>query len=208
MNRRIYLYLSVLGVLLILGCGTKVMVPPEIELKEYETVGLIEFTSGAKGALGNIVTQKFLEEISASQKGLRIIELGSMDKVLESVQQDEINPDTIRAIGQKHNLNSIIIGNLDVSDVKPSISLSSIVAHMSVSAKVEASLTVKLLDTEDSATIWTASAQNKKDVAHVSIFPGGVFHFDADDPEEAYGELVKSLVEEVTIDLRISHKRM
>jgi len=182
------------------------MVPPEIDLKEYEIVGLINFSSNAKGDLGKFVSQKFLEEISLSQKGARIIELGSMDKVLESVQRDEIDAEAVREIGQKHNLKSIIIGNLEVSKIKPNIT--SIVAHMSVKAEVEASITVKLLETELGATIWTNSAQDKKDVAHVSIFPGGVFDFDAKDPEEAYGNLARSLVRKVTEDLRISYKRM
>ena len=208
MNQRIWLCLSVVSVLLVLGCGPKVMVPPEIDLKEYESVGLIDFSSDAEGTLGKFVTQKFLEEISLSQKGARIIELGSMGEVLKSVQRDKMDPEAVQAIGQKHNLNSIIIGDLEVSDVKPSISLSSIISHMSVKAEVEASVTVKLLETEHGATVWTDSAQDKRNVAHVSIFSGGAVHFDAKDPEEAYGDLARSLVREVTEDLRISYKRM
>jgi len=208
MNRQIQLYSVFVMLLLILGCGPKVMVPPEIDLAEYESVGLIDFSSDAEGALGEFVTQKFMEEISLSQKGARIIELGSMDKVLESVQRDEMDPEAVQAIGEKHNLNSVIIGELEISDVKPKISISSIVSHMSVRAEVEASLTVKLLETERGATIWTDSAQDKKEVAHVSIFSGGAVHFDAKDPEEAYGDLARSLVRDVTEDLRVSYKRM
>lgn len=207
MNQQIRLYVSIAVSLLMLGCGTKVMFPPEVDLKEYESVGLINFTTEAEGKIGEFVTQKFLEEISLSQKGVRIIEIGSMDEVLQSVQRDKVGPEAIREIGQKHNLNSLIIGNLQVSDVKPKVSISSIITHMSVRAVIDATITAKLLDTADGATVWTDSAQKTADVAHVSIFSGNVVHFDADDPEEAYGELVDSLIEEVTEDLRISYRR-
>lgn len=208
MNRRIRLYLSVVIVVLILGCGPKVVVPPEIDLGEYGNVGLISFSSNVEGNLGEFITQKFLEEISASQKGARIIELGSIDAVLESVQRDKIDPEAIRQIGQKHDLNAVITGNLDVSDIKPKVSISSIISSMSVRAEVEASITAKLLETKQGATVWTSSARDKKTVAHVSMFSGGAVHFDAKDPEEAYGDLTESLIEEVTRDLRVSHRRM
>ena len=92
--------------------------------------------------------------------------------------------------------------------MKPKVSLSAIIKHMSVRAEVEASLSVKLQETERGATVWTDSARDKRDVAHVSIFSGGPIVFDAQDPEEAYGDFAESLVREVTRDLRASHRRM
>ena len=206
MNRRIWLYLSIFSVFLIWGCGTKVMVPPEIDLKEYGSVGIVDFSSDAEGNLGEFMTQEFLAEISLFQKGVGIVELGSMDEVLKSVRQDRLNPEAIKAIGQKHNLNSIITGNLSVSDIKPNIDIAAIVSYISVEAEAEASLTVKLLETQNGATIWTDSAQGKENVADVSVLSANNIHFDARDPEEAYGDLAKHLVEEVTEDLRISWK--
>jgi hypothetical protein len=205
--RRIWLCANLMILLLILGCGPKVMVPPEIDLAEYESVGLIDFETDAEGTLGPFLTQKFLQEISLSQKEARIIELGSMDEVLESVQRDKLNAEAIRDIGEKHNLSALIVGNLAVSDVKPKVNISSIISHMSVRAEVEASMIVKLLETSRGATVWTGTAQQKKDVAHVSIFSPDNIMFDAKDPEQAYGELTESLIEEVTKDLRVSYKR-
>ena len=176
--------------------------------KEYEKVGLIDFSCDAEGNLGKYVTQKFLEEISLSQKDVIIIELGSMDQVLESVERGKMDAGTVQAIGQKHGLSSVIIGNLVLSEVKPSISLSSIISHMSVKAEVEATMTAKLVDTEHGATVWTASARDRRDVANVSFFPGGTVLFDAKNPEEAYGDLTSSLLHEVTKDLRVSYKRI
>jgi len=207
MNQRISMYLSLAIVLAVMGCGPKMMFPPEVDLREYESVGLIDFSCEYEGELGRFLTQKFLEEISESQRGLRIIELGSLDDVLEAVGRSKLDPETVQEIGIKYNLNSVITGNLDISDIKPKISLSAIVRHMSVEAEVEAALAVKLQDTERGATIWTDSAQEKRTVAHVSVFSGGPVIFDAKDPEEAYGDLAESLIEEVTSDLRVSYRR-
>ena len=207
MAQRIWLFANLLILLLILGCGPKVMVPPEIDLNEYESVGLINFRSDAEGNLGEFVTQKFLEEISLSQKGASIIELGSMDDVLASVQRDKLDPDATRAIGEKHNVSAIIMGDLTVSDVKPKINISSIITSMSVKAEVEASMIVKLLETERGATIWTGTGQQTEEVAHVSVFSPDTIFFDAKDPEQAYGELTENLIEEVTTDLRMSYRR-
>ena len=104
-------------------------------------------------------------------------------------------------------MRSLIVGSIEVSDVKPKISISSIISHMSVKAEVDASIAVKLVETSQAGTVWTNSAQDKKEVAQVSIFSGGAVHFDAENPEEAYGKLTKSLIEEVTRDLRASYRR-
>ena len=207
MARRVWLCANLVILLLILGCGPKVMVPPEIDLAEYESVGLIDFNTEAEGTLGPFITQKFLQEISLSQKGARIIELGNMEEVLRSVERDRLDTEAIRIIGEKHNLSVLIVGDLMVSDVRPKVNISSIISSMSVKAEVEASMIVKLLETERGATVWTGAAQQKKNVAHVSIFSPNTIMFDAKDPEQAYGELTESLIEEVTRDLRVSYRR-
>ena len=207
MNRQITLSLS-LALLLILGCS-KAMVPPRIDLGEYGTIGLVSFTSNADGNLDEYATQKFLEMVSKSQPKARFIELGSQEKLLESEgleEMDEMDRVAVQTIGKKHNLDAVIFGSLDVGDVKPKLRFSIDFFPMSVQAEVDASLKAKLVDPKDGATIWTASARDKKTVLHVSVFSSGAFVFDADDPDEAYGDLVESLVKEVSEDLRVTYK--
>jgi hypothetical protein len=117
-----------------------------------------------------------------------------------------MDPEAIQAIGKKYNVNAIITGNLKVSNIKPKVKLSSIIQSMSVKAEVDASLTVRLVETEQGATVWTNSAQDAETVAQVSIFSGGGAFFDADDPEEAYGDLARSLVKKITSDFKVSYK--
>jgi hypothetical protein len=190
----------------LLGCGPKEMVPPRIDLGVYEAVGLINFSSNAEGNLAEYTTQKFLQIVSESQPGARFIELGDEKEILESIGKTKIDRVSAQAIGETHKVSTIIVGNLDVSDVRPKIRLGPWFAPMGVEAEVEASLMGKMLDTKDGATVWTASGRDTRTVAEVSVFPGGAFIFDAENPDDAYGDLVESLVREVSTDLRITYR--
>ena len=69
---------------------------------------------------------------------------------------------------------------------------------------MDATLTAKLYETGRSTTVWTASAKERKTVAHVTIFSGCGVLFDANDPEEAYGNMVRDLIKKVAVHLRAS----
>ena len=203
MKKQIGPCLILVFVLAFLGCGAKVV---EVDLREYGNVGIIEFDSNAKGNLNEFVMQRFLEKVSSLQRGVRIVEIGSTDEVLQSIKRGRIGPETIQAIGQKYKVDAIIIGDLNVSDIKPRISISSIITSLSARAEVEAMMTVKLLETHDGAMVWTRSVKQKRNVAHVSIFSGGSAYFDARDPEQAYGELAEALIRDVTKGFKIKKK--
>ncbi|MCK4256680.1 hypothetical protein KAX35_07310 [candidate division WOR-3 bacterium] len=205
-----YVKVSILIIVLFLisGCGPRVMVPPEIDLTEYEVLGLIGFSSNMEGNHDEYATQKFIEAITENQKGIRIIELGSEDEILESLNQKKVNSKAVKVIGEQYNVKTVIIGDLNISDVKPKIDILSLVKSMSFSAEVKASLSVRLLETNSGATIWTNSAQDEAEVANISIISGNLFSFNATDPDEAYGDLIDKLVRDVTKDFRVTYKRM
>jgi len=177
----------------------KVLIPPRLDLKNYEAVGLIQFTSNAKGNLQPFVTQKFLQSVQAAQPGIRVLELGPESAVLDSVQHSQMDIEAVKAIGQKYNLKGLITGNLNVTNVKPNLEVLTIIKSMGVSAEVQAALTVRIFETQSGATVWTRSSNDKRTVAHVSL-TGDIVNFGAEDPEEAYGELAKSLVYRITDD--------
>ena len=89
--------------LLILSCGPKVMVPPKVDITQFGRIGLIHFTSTSEGTLPEYVTQKFLETVNDAQMEARIIELGSLESVLESLNHDELDFDALQSIGKKYN---------------------------------------------------------------------------------------------------------
>ena len=72
---------------------------------------------------------------------------------------------------------------------------------MTVSAFVEATLLVRLLEANTGATVWSNSAQGRENVASVSLMKGNTW-FDAQEPEKAYGSLVNGLVGQVSDDFR------
>lgn len=207
MKRQIWLHVVGIAFLILPGCAPKVMVPPRINLKAYDNVGMIEFSSNTEGRLLQFVTLKFLQSIQSAQPGVRILELGDEERVLKLVQRDRLDLGAIQAIGKKYNVDAVITGHLNVTGVKPKVRLSTLLESMSVHANVEALLSAKLLETAGGATIWTSSARGKETVAHVTLISNGPAYFDASDPEHAYGKLVQGLVKKITKDFRIRYIR-
>ena len=194
-------------ILVLLSCSSsKVMVPPKINLQSYNKIGLIEFSINTKGNLAQFASQTFMQSLQSDQTGVRILELGDEEHVLQSVQQSEFTLQTIVAIGQLYKIDALFIGQLDVSDIKPDVELSTLLKTMSAGADVEASLTTRLYETQDAATIWTDSSRRRETIAHVTLISNGIGEFDASDPETAYGRLVNGLVRDVTRDFRVRYK--
>jgi hypothetical protein len=182
-----------------LSCAPRVLVPPRVQLEQYGTVGIATFSSNTEGDLARLSTQSFIEAIQTSQVGVPVLELGD--------SPIDIDPTWLKKMKNERGVDAIIVGNIDVSDVKPSLNISALLTSMSVKAEVEATLQVKLYSTEDGATIWTRSGSAAKKVGHVTVAKGRSPSFSASDPEGAYGELINSLVFFVTDDLRSHYVR-
>lgn len=200
------LYLAMVTVLMAAasGCGPKVMVPPTIDLKEHEVIGIIQFESSNEGQLGPLATRKFIESARRDQGIVRIVQLGSEADVLKAVGLDRLDPAAFKALGEKYDFSTIITGELVISDVRPDFRITPGGGHMSLAAEVDASLAVQMIETATGASIWSSSAEATRRVGNVSIFGGKDVAFDAEDPEKAYGKLIDALVEETTKDFRVT----
>ncbi len=185
-------------VLLFAGCA-RVYVQPAIDLRPHEVIGIIQFKTNAKGDLGQFVTQKFIQSITEDQAYVKVVELGDEQAALEAVGMTHLGPDAFLALGEKYNLNSVFTGDLEVTEASPSCMFGPGVA--SVEAKVNARLTARLVETGTGATLWSRSARDERDVAGVQRF-GNTMSFNAKDPEEAYGEMARSLCRRITHDFR------
>ncbi len=202
---QIFLVAICVALAVLAGCTKRVMVPPRVDLSAYNAIGLVTFSSNSEGNLQQFATQKFVETLQSSQSGVRVLELGTKEHVLKSVRRDQMDHESIRAIGEKYRVDAIIVGHMEVTDVKPNVSFSALITTMSVSADVEASLTTRLYETDSGATAWTSSVRGKENVAHVGLTSRGPVHFGADDPETAYGKLVYGLVYSITRDFRVRY---
>ena len=208
MKRKVFLLVSVALIVSVVACGRKVMVPPRIDLTQHEIIGIIQFESDSKGELAPLTTRKFTEAIRRDQEMIRIIDLGTEAEVLKEIGHDRLNKAAFQEIGEKYEVATVFAGELLVSDVRPDISIALIfTAGMSVSAEVDATLDVQMVETETGASLWNTSVTKTEEIANVNIWEGGVFVFDAEDPEKAYGKLVHALVENASQDFRVTWRR-
>lgn len=184
-----------------------VPVPPRIDLKQHETIGVLEFSSSSDGKLGPLATRRFAEWARRDQGLVRMVDLGSKARTLRSLGRTRWDPETFIALGRERGVETILTGQLKISDVRPDLRVFASMGSGQISAQVDATLVVELIETSTGASIWSASANGTRSVGQISVFSGKKFAFDAEDPDRAYGEMVDSLVEQVTRDFRVTWQR-
>jgi len=184
----------------------KVMVPPRIDLEQYEVVGIIDFDCTNKGKLGALTTERFMEAVREDQGMVRIIKLGSKKEVLRAIGSQKLDAAAFKAIGGKYDVSTVFAGELVISDIRPDVTITSAL-NMRFNADVDAALAVEMFETVAGASIWNRSASATENIAGVSISGGKYFSFDADDPDKAYGNLVNNLVVRTTGDYRVTWTR-
>ena len=199
--------IAVVSLLLMGACASappvhRVWVGPRVDLKPYETIGVVEFSSSNKGSLGGLATRRFEEAARRDQDMLRMIDVGNRQAALASVGRGTWDPETCKAIGLKHGVKTIFQGKLTISNVRPTVQLSAFLNSGQVTAHVDATLEVQMIETETGASIWSRSASASRTLGGVSVYGGKNFAFDASDPQAAYGDLVDYLVGQVASDLQ------
>ena len=212
MKRMVMLGMVVLSMMGVMGCAShqtaqSVQVPPRIDLKEHELIGVVEFGSSSKGKLGPLATSRFIEMARRDQGLVRIVELGTTASALREVGRDRMDAEALRALGEKHGVRTIFTGEVTVSDIKPNVQLLTSLRGGHVSAQVDATLAVQLVETSTGASLWSTSAQGAREVGQISVSSGRNFSFDSDDPDRAYGDLVNALASEATRDFHVSWER-
>lgn len=192
-----------------LSCAPLVVVPPEIDLMPLEQIGLITFeVENAEGALHEIATQRFIEEIQEGQQGIRIVELGTMRDVLAKSRGNAIDPQTAADIGEAFGVSAFFLGKITVSDVRPKFDISAVVKSLRIQATFDMSMSARLIDVDGGATLWTHSVDRSSNLAFLHLSEGMVPHFDVKDQSKAYRELISQMVWSLTRDFRPSRRRM
>ena len=199
-----YTLALVAALTMLFGCShtEKVQVPPRVELNTYRTIGVIEFSTNAEDTLKPYVTQNFIENIQSAQPGTRILELGDQDQLLRSMGHSKLDLETIQSIGRKYGVDALILGHLEVSEIKPKINLYTAAKTLNAKAYIEAALRTRILETDSGATFWTRANSAKTHVAKIYVTDRGALSFGVSDPREKYGKLVPHLVYDNTSDFR------
>ena len=186
--------------LLVCGCSShRVLVPPRLDLRQYSRLGLITFSAdNAKGSLPQYATERFSEEILSAQPGTEVLELGSVDTLLQRIGAKEPGIATAQELGRQRDLGAVFAGRLKVSNPNASGGLAGLLTpHLEATVRVD--LTVRLLSTRSGATLWRSSAWATEKVGQVALVDGQL-EFAAKDPKEAYGRLVNRLIGLVSQD--------
>lgn len=111
------------------------------------------------------------------------------------------------ALGHKYGVKTIVTGELAVSNVRPDVTIDSLLRSGSVTAQIDATLEVLMYETESGAALWNRSGRTTQSVGQVQIWGGRQLAFDARDPETAYGGLVDDLVGQVSRPFQVTWVR-
>jgi hypothetical protein len=181
----------------------RVLLEPAVDLRAFGRVAIVEFAPSGPGgaAVARLVTRRFIESVQGGQPGVRILELGAQDRVLAAIGHRELDFEAIQAIGKKYGADAVFAGQLELSEVKPRLSLSQALESLGVKANVEAKLFARLVESEGGATLWSHSCQDSAQVAAVNLSRQGASGASARDPDEAYGHLARGLAQRVSYDL-------
>jgi hypothetical protein len=196
------LLVTLLLVLVACAHKEKVLVPPKVDLKAYPSIGIIEFSTNAEDTLKPYVTQSFIENVQSAQPGTRILELGDVDYVLRSLGHSQLNSKTIQSIGKKYSVDAIILGDLQISQIKPKINVITSAKSLKARAYIEAALKTRIYETGRGATCWTRASTGTTQVAGINLLEDGPFSIGVSDPRDKYGKLVPKLVYANTADFR------
>jgi len=192
-----------LGALLSTACAgaryETVTYPPRVDLRPHEMIGVIEFDSPDQHDLAALVTARFMESARTDQGVVRMVSLRSEGRRPDAAR--------LRQLAAEHGLRTIVVGNLRVSRVRPSVSVSESLSSASVSGAVEATLTVEMIEPDTGASLWSASGRTRESVGGLSVQGVKNVDFGATDPKAAYTEMVDTLVNQVTRDLHGSWER-
>ncbi len=103
----------------VLGCAgsnyVTVRVPPEVDLRSYAAVGIIELGSNADAAISRYATERFQSSVQSAQPGTRLVELGTAESVLAAVGARQLDADAIKKIGTRFGVAAVFEGNIKIA---------------------------------------------------------------------------------------------
>lgn len=193
--------------LALLGCASRVQVPPRVDLGDWPTIGILEFTAGSEAELANRATRRFVQMVQTAQPGTPILELGSELRVLSEVGHRELDFAAVREIGERYRVDALFTGRLELGPVKPSVRVGQTFTSLKARADVTLGLATKLLETRSGATVWSRSSQATANVAHLGLQQGSLPSLGATEPSQLYDGLLGRVVADLGRDFRPSWQK-
>ena len=203
-NRSLRPYTAALAASVALAACSSQMarVPPRLDLGNYDRIALVTFTADqAKNGLGQLATQRFAEEVLASQTGFELLELGPADSNVARLLAQGDAPAAAQELGRDRKIPAVFFGQLAMTNAKPRGSISG-GGNVNVGATVSGELSVRLISTSTGGTLWRSSGTATQSVGQVAISAGQLPSISARDPNAAYANMVDQMISQVTRDLR------
>jgi len=190
------------SLLLIASCSSskRVLMPPPVDLHAFGTIGMLEFTSAAGTDINVRASRQFMAAIHSAQPGVPVLEIGDRQQSLAAVGHSTIDADAVRALGKKHQVETLLVGELDARRVRPGVSLGAGLESLSAGADLQGALTVRMYDTRTGATLWTESVNGSAPLASVAVAKGDLAGLGVNDPRAAEDHLIELLVGHATRD--------
>ena len=183
-----------------------VPVPPRVDLRGYNSIGIVEFDSNTERSLSARATRQFQEQIQSAQPGTRFIELGERQALLASLGAKQLDVPTLRKLGQQYGVAAVFLGDIAYSEPRVDLKISDI-ARMEggVRAEIRGDLSARRFETASGASVWSSSGWARRQLGAVSVSEQGVSGGMRNaNPRE---EMVPTLVYEITHDFRPSSVR-
>jgi hypothetical protein len=195
--------LALCASLALAGCSSKYsQLPARLDLSQYGRVAIVTFAADQENdGMSSLATQHFAETLLANQAGVELLELGTADSTVRALPAGADGVALAQALGKQRGVPAVFVGTLKVSKVKPRGHLDA--SGVNLRAGVSAELTVRLLSTSTGGTVWRSSSVASGSVGRLNL-SGGLPSIALRDKEEAYGEVVRQLIVDVTRDLRPS----
>jgi len=195
----------VLLAVLIIGCKsyTTVTVPPKIDLKQFNTIGVIQFDSPSDEALAKKATQRFIEYVQDAQPGTLVVELGPKGDLLQAFGFTQLDREAVKAIKEKKSVDAVVSGTLTVSNPETEVTIRDLsLSGLSGRSKVKGELSARLWQGASGALAWSDSAHGEWTLTKASIT-----NIQVNDPEAKYSQMVDDLVFATTRDFRPTKER-
>jgi hypothetical protein len=173
-----------------------------MDLAPYGTLGIVEFASNASPAIDVRATRQFQERVQAAQPGTRFIELGSRGALLAAVGGKQLDPDTLRKIGQKYGVAAVFVGDIVYSEPKTGVRITDLARlEGDVRTDVRGDISTRLVETRTGASVWSSSAWATRQLGRLNVsgsqgVSGGMRN---DDPREA---MLPAMLHHLTQDFR------
>lgn len=178
---------------LFMSCRSYVLVPPRVDLKQFNTIGVIQFDCPSDEVLAQKATQRFIEYVQAAQPGTLVVELGPEGDLFQPLGFTQLDRQSVMAITEEKSVDAVFSGTLTVSNPQNNV-LSQILTGKS---KVRGELAARLWQGASGALAWSNSAHGEWTLATISIT-----NIQVDDPEAKYNHMIDDLIYATTYDFR------